>query len=202
MIVDQDEQFTGKYEKTGRVGSSLVDGFYRSVKELLMPRLDGARTLHEVGCGAGYSTERMRDWIPLGIDFSGSDVTHSLVDKAQRRNPGIVIEARSAYNLGFPDKSIDILVMMEVLEHLDDPAAALTELARVARQNVLISTPREPIWRALNMARGKYLRDFGNTPGHINHWSSRGLKQQVSPWFEVIDSRQPLPWTILLLKPR
>jgi hypothetical protein len=29
--------------------------------------------------------------------------------------------------------------------------------------------PREPIWRIGNMARGRYLGDLGNTPGHIQH---------------------------------
>ena len=35
--------------------------------------------------------------------------------------------------------------------------------------------PREPLWRGLNMARGAYLKDLGNTPGHVNHWSKRSF---------------------------
>ena len=41
---------------------------------------------------------------------------------------------------------------------------------------LLVSVPREPLWRGLNMARGAYMRDLGNTPGHVNHWSKRALR--------------------------
>ena len=41
--------------------------------------------------------------------------------------------------------------------------------------------PREPLWRGLNIARGAYLKDLGNTPGHLNHWSKRGFVALLSP---------------------
>ena len=44
-------------------------------------------------------------------------------------------------------------------------------MARVARRWLLVSVPHEPLWRALNVARGAYLRELGNTPGHLNHWT-------------------------------
>lgn len=200
--MDSDQQFIGKYEESGRIASMLVDRFYGAVRSLLEPSLPACSSVHEVGCGAGFSTLRLREWMPETVELSASDLTDSLVDKARTRNPGVSIDTRSAYELRFPDKSIDVVVMMEVLEHLDKPADALAELARVARRHVLISTPREPIWRALNFARGKYMGALGNTPGHINHWSSTGLRKMVSPMFEVVGRRQPLPWTVLLLRPK
>ena len=62
--------------------------------------------------------------------------------------------------------------------------------------------PREPLWRALNMARGAYWKDFGNTPGHINHWSARGFARFAEACFDVVDVATPLPWTMLFLKKR
>ncbi|MEN1971442.1 class I SAM-dependent methyltransferase [Luteimonas sp. MJ204] len=200
--MEDDAQFTGKYESSGRIGARLLDRFYESVRALGEPSLMPGGSVHEIGCGAGFSTERLRQWIPGDVCFSASDFGESLVLKARQRNPEVEIDQRSAYRLGLPDKSIDMLVMLEVLEHLDRPLEALQELARVARKNVLISTPSEPLWRILNMARGKYVAAFGNTPGHINHWSGRSLRHVVSPWFKVVSYRQPVPWTILLLEPR
>lgn len=200
--MDEDRQFTGKYEDAGLAATILLDRFYSSVRALLQPVLHSCGSLHEVGCGAGYSMLRMREWIPAGVEVSASDVSDSLISKAKSKNPGILIDNRSAYSLGFPDKSIDVVVMMEVLEHLDSPQEALKELARVARKHVLISTPREPLWRALNFLRCKYVLSLGNTPGHINHWSSRGLRREVSRLFEVEARRQPTPWTVLRLRPR
>lgn len=198
---DADEEFTGKYEKSGWIGRLLVDRFYDSVRRLLEPVAQPGRSLLELGCGAGYSTQRLRAWMPAGVTYCASDISPTLVAKARQRNPWLDVKEQSVYTLAAEDKSIDVLVMMEVLEHLDDPKRALAELARVARKYVLISTPREPIWRVLNMARGKYWVDLGNTPGHVQHWSSMGLCRATAPWFDVAGMAQPLPWTILLLTP-
>ena len=65
---------------------------------------------------------------------------------------------------------------------------------------LLVSVPREPLWRALNMARGAYLKDLGNTPGHLNHWSKRGFVQLLSRYGNVVEARSPFPWTMLLVR--
>lgn len=201
MSAETDKQFTRKYEGGG-IGARLVDGFYRSVRELLEPVVRDGDSLVEVGCGAGYSTERLRRWLPPGVSVLASDIGHTLVAATVQRNPGVPVFRQSAYALSMDDASADMVVMMEVLEHLEDPERALEELARVARRHVLISTPREPVWRAMNMCRGKYLDQFGNTPGHIQHWSRRGLMRLASSRFRIEAVRAPLPWTILLLSPR
>ena len=46
---------------------------------------------------------------------------------------------------------------------------------------LLVSVPREPLWRGLNLARGSYLRELGNTPGHLNHWSKRRFASLLAP---------------------
>ena len=56
----------------------------------------------------------------------------------------------------------------------------MAEMARVARRHLLVSVPREPLWRGLNVARGAYLSDLGNTPGHVNHWSKRSFVAMLS----------------------
>ena len=58
---------------------------------------------------------------------------------------------------------------------MPEPEATVAEMARVAQRWLLVSVPREPLWRGLNMARGAYLRELGNTPGHVNHWSKRAF---------------------------
>jgi hypothetical protein len=88
------------------------------------------------------------------------------------------------------------------MEHLERPHEALTEVARVARNFVLMSTPWEPVWRAMNMVRGKYLREFGNTPGHIQHFGRGDLVELAETRLEVVSIRRPLPWTVILGKPR
>lgn len=196
-----EEAFTGKYEKSGLIGRRLVDGFFQAARALLEPHLVPDDRILEVGCGAGYSTQRLAGWITSNT-FVSADLGFELLKIAAEKNPGKALLQESVYSLAHPDNAFDVVIMMEVLEHLDDPGSALTELKRVAGRLVLISTPREPVWRLLNMARGKYWPDFGNTPGHVQHWSTAGLVRQVSKDFDLIASATPLPWSILLLRPK
>jgi 2-polyprenyl-3-methyl-5-hydroxy-6-metoxy-1,4-benzoquinol methylase len=91
---------------------------------------------------------------------------------------------------------------LEVLEHLENPDRGLEELVRVCRGHLVVSVPREPLWRLLNMARLKYLPRLGNTPGHVNHWSTRSFVRWLARQAEVEAVRTPWPWTIVLARPR
>jgi hypothetical protein len=64
----------------------------------------------------------------------------------------------------------------------------------------LVSVPREPLWRALNLARLKYVSELGNTSGHLGHWSKRGFVEFLSQRVEVVEVRSPLPWTMALCR--
>ena len=73
-------------------------------------------------------------------------------------------------------------------------------MARVSSSWILVSVPREPLWRGLNMARGAYWRDLGNTPGHLNHWSKREFAGLLRRYGEVVELRSPFPWTMALVR--
>jgi hypothetical protein len=75
-------------------------------------------------------------------------------------------------------------------------------MARVASRWLLVSVPHEPLWRILNMARGAYLRQLGNTPGHLNHWTQRSFVSLLRGYGEVVVTRSPFPWTMLLVRLR
>ncbi|MDG2169878.1 MAG: hypothetical protein P8L44_18365, partial [Opitutales bacterium] len=65
----------------------------------------------------------------------------------------------------------------------------------------VFSVPREPIWRILNMARFKYLGDWGNTPGHLNHWSLNSFTKSVTEnGFEIVEVLNPFPWIMVSLR--
>ncbi len=50
------------------------------------------------------------------------------------------------------------------------------------------------------MARGAYLAQLGNTPGHLNHWSRRSFTRLLSRFGQVVELRSPFPWTMLLVR--
>ena len=113
-----------------------------------------------------------------------------------------LFEAKSIYDLETGRDDADLVVCCEVLEHLEQPEVALQALQRIEFRHLIVSVPKEPLWCALNLARGKYIADWGNTPGHIQHWSKTGFIRMVSKYFDVLEVRSPLPWTMLLCRPR
>lgn len=200
------EDFAHKYteEGQGKIGSRLLKNYFEAVHELVDASgvMNQANTTAiEIGCGEGFSTEKIRQMLPSQIKLSASEYVAQLVPKAQKKNPKVNIIQESVYDLKHDDNTFDIVFLLEVLEHLDYPNQALEEIKRIIKPGgyLIVGVPREPIWRILNMSRAKYLKDFGNTPGHLNHWSSRGLIDVVEKNFgKVIKHKKPLPWTQVL----
>ena len=191
-----------KYGTRNPIARRLMRGFEDSVCELVA-RV-GPKTIHEIGCGEGYWVLR---WARLGLAVRGSDFSSKTIELARANAAteglnGISFETRSVYDLQSGRDSADLVVCMEVLEHLDRPEEGLEALRRIVTGHLILSVPREPIWRALNMARGKYLTHWGNTPGHLQHWSRRAFVLWVQQAFEVLAVRSPLPWTMVLCRPR
>lgn len=202
----EDEDFYHKYteEGSGKIGSKLLDGYFKAVQELVQEAdLPKKAQALEVGCGAGFSTKRLKDMLPEYVTLSGSEYVEEMLPDARKINPGIDFTAESVYELKRKDASLDLVFLLEVLEHLDYPEVALKEISRVVKPGgyLILGVPREPLWRSLNMARLKYLKDFGNTTGHLNHWSKRSLIKHVSENFhDVVEVRSPLPWTLVLAR--
>lgn len=202
MSANPPENFRDKYEKSGLIGGWLIDRFYASIAGLIAGLQPPPTSAFEVGAGEGYSTQRLAPMMPADCRFVSSEFEPALALRARQRNPGVAVSTQSIYALEREDASADLVVCLEVLEHLDDPARGLAELARVARGALIVSVPNEPLWRVLNCARGKYWGDLGNTPGHLNHWTPRAFERFVGTRCRVLARVQPLPWTILLAVPR
>lgn len=182
-----------KYRVDHPVERRLVDGFLRALDGVL-PSVAPTRIL-EVGAGEGEISERVRERFPEASVVSIDLHDPALGDEWRRRRAvGAFADVRQ---LPFPDDTFDLVLGIEVLEHVEGPDDALAEIRRVARDDVVLSVPREPIWRVANVLRGRYVRDLGNTPGHLNHWSTRSFRSWVAGTFEVGATRTPFPWTIL-----
>jgi ubiquinone/menaquinone biosynthesis C-methylase UbiE len=191
---DNITQFTDKYTKKGVISEFLVSIFFKTIKDNIPVDV---KNIIEVGCGAGYSTQKLRSFLNHNIDFSACDISPELITLARKMNPDVSCKVGSIYKLPYPDHSFDLVICLEVLEHLEEPEHALLELVRISNKYLIISTPNEPLWRTLNLLRGKYCRQFGNTPGHINHWSVFNLRKLASKYFDIIICRNPIPWTII-----
>lgn len=187
-----------KYHTKNPISRYLMNGFLSSFDDCLSQiKID---SVLEAGCGEGELTNFVNNKYPDLEKLSGIELETVTVHEANKRFPHLDIKQGSIYELPFENDSFDLVIACEVLEHLDDPLAALDEICRVSSKYILVSVPREPIWRFCNMLRGKYLKDFGNTPGHIQHWSKRRFTTMIQTKGDILTVRFPFPWSMALLE--
>lgn len=188
-----------KYGSSNPVVRRMMAGFESTLQELF-ERAD-PRSLLDVGCGEGVLAQRFARQMPqrrvVGIDLEEPSIQAGW---AEHGAPNLQYMTMRAENLPFAEAEFDVASAIEVLEHVPDPEHTLGEMTRCAERHLLVSVPREPLWRGMNMARGAYWRDLGNTPGHVNHWSRKAFVSLLGCYGTVAEVRSPFPWTMLLVR--
>lgn len=190
-----------KYDTRNPIARRLVAGYLVAFHELV--DMSGTDEVLEVGCGEGFLSTALAT---KGYRVRGVDVSPAIIKVARASAAAAGLDVRfevaSVYDMD-PDADLaGLVVCCEVLEHLEEPQRAFEILAKVANPYLLVSVPREPLWRVLNVMRGRYLTDLGNTPGHLQHWSQRQFLSTLERFTEVVAVRAPLPWTMALCRAR
>lgn len=184
-----------KYQSTNPVVKYLMRRFHRTLFDFVDET--AVREVHEVGCGEGFLARQLAQ---RGLRVRASDFSTQIIHTAQQLTSEAGLEVdyqiRSVYELGDEDRA-PLVICCEVLEHLEDPEKALAKLTQIANPHLILSVPKEPIWRLLNMARFRYWTDFGNTPGHIQHWSRKTFTRLVERYVDIDEVRSVTPWTFL-----
>jgi ubiquinone/menaquinone biosynthesis C-methylase UbiE len=177
--------------------SFVIRRFFKRIENVL--RDLRPRTLLDAGCGEG---ELLRRGVlearvaPVCLDLQTESLADLRATTGQKR-----LICGSVAALPFPARSFDAVLCMEVLEHLEDPASAVRELARVAGSALILSVPYEPYFRMGNLLRGKYLRHLGNFPEHVQHWNMHTFENFLSSVLKEIRLIEAFPWIIACCRP-
>lgn len=199
---DRQEAYTSsnlrKHTNPNPLQQHLLARFHRRAVALIRQVEPAPVRILDAGCGEGFA---MREVVGDGpAQVVGLDGSAGAVRVAQGLNPRHRFMAGDLYGLPFPDRSFDLVLCMEVLEHLDAPERGLAELCRVSAGWLLLSVPNEPLFRGANFLRGKNVRALGNDPGHVNHWSARRFVRFVSGYCAVTRVQTSFPWTLALCR--
>ena len=159
------------------------------------------KNFFDLGCGDGHW---MNYYTQKGFFVRGGDHSKEQLEiiKKKYNYNGYKIDFYNAnfvneINKILKNEKINNILLSEVLEHLENPKKILETLYQVNFERIIITVPNEPLWRILNMMRGKYLKNFGNTPGHINHFSIKSLKKiLLSVGFNVEEIKTSQPFLL------
>lgn len=190
-----------KHMSDNPVQRMLIDRFHEKIEGIITDLRP--QTLLDAGAGEGFVDEILLRAMPE-LQITGFDVLEDSVKLATMRNPRATFSTGDIYNIEHDDNSFDVVIALEVMEHLHEPDKALAELARVASEYVVLSVPHEPFFCLANAARGKNLDidPRGSDPDHRNFWSRSRFGEFVSREMDVVQLTGSFPWTICVGRPR
>ncbi len=185
-----------KHESKNPIQRALIARFKRHAVRLA--RSIAPRTILDVGCGEGYMLEA---FVEGGVtaELRGVDLSEQAVEDARARlGPRARVELQDARALVDLGETFELVMMLEVLEHIPEPGQMLPILDALATRHLLLSVPWEPFFRGLNLLRGKNVRRWGNDPEHVNHWGRADFLEFVGARFRVLETPFVFPWVMVL----
>jgi SAM-dependent methyltransferase len=124
----------------------------RALLDALLAHFPTAARVLEVGCGTGHFTAWLatQGWWVVGLDRAPA-----MLAEAHHQCPAMPLILGDAHHLPCQGGAVDLVILITTLEFLEQPVAALTEAARVARQGLVLVV--------------------------LNHWSVGGLSRRWGP---------------------
>ena len=181
----------------------LIERFHAEVGRQLAALIKDQRgpiRVADIGCGEGFTLEYLARRLPQ-LNLRGVDADPDALAIATLRLAGIDFSQADIRQLPFPDREIDVVLCLEVLEHLLEPGTALQELIRVSRRYLVLSVPRQPFFAAANLLRGRNWRTYGDDPDHRQRWTAGQFVRWVGQYCAVRQVSQVFPWLIVVAEP-
>ena len=179
----------------------------------------GRRVL-DVACGEGYGSAalaRAGASSVVGVDASPEAADHA------RRKYGVDARIGDAHAIPLPDRSVDLVVSFETIEHVERPADFVLDCARVLAPDglLIVSTPNRLVYgegdegnpfhrtefdeaEFVGLLRPHFadVRLFTQFPRSAAWWSPRSLASETSPWLRIKGFWRLSTWLCPPLRPR
>lgn len=180
-----------KYQTRNPVVQHLIRRFFRMLlKEIT--KLEPA-TILDLGCGEGIVAGAILKEMP-SIAYRGCDNNRGAIDEARRRNSTGEFERRDLFDLQPERQRPDLVLCLEVMEHIEETDKLLRQFARLAGKHVLVSVPWEPFFRLGNLCRGRHVGQLGNHPEHVHCFDRTSLRRALSRHFSNVRVEPSFPW--------
>jgi SAM-dependent methyltransferase len=94
-------------------------------------RLPSDALIVDIGCGDGSRLKLLRKLGPPNWKLEGVDIDESATSVAS--SPGVGVRIGDAHHLNLPESSVDLALMIDLIEHLEDPAEAFRSVIRILK---------------------------------------------------------------------
>lgn len=189
-----------KYTSRNLLKRWLITSYQRQVIKLI--DLVSPQKILDVGCGEGFLEKALLARRSKGLKIVAVDKDPQVLKVAKKNvRQGVKFSQGDIYQLSFPDASFDLVLALEILEHLGNPGLALQELLRVTESFLILSVPNEPLFSIASFLSGSYWKTWGRHPEHKNFWNKHQFCQFLKKE-EVLAERilTPFPWIVVLGK--
>lgn len=187
-----------KYQTRHPLKKFFLKKFLKKIVNVIIELKDANKIL-EVGCGEGFVMQAINKRDPK-IAIEGLDISRDSLEIAKKLLPDHKFYQANINNLPLDDNQYDLVMALEILEHLPNHDRALNELSRVTKKYCLISVPWEPFFSLGNLLSGKNISRLGQDKEHLQFWTKSKITALVSRYFDIIFVKISFPWTIILAK--
>ena len=186
-----------KYLKRNFLRRILISRYLMAIEKLL--RISGANRVCDVGCGEGFVIAYLQRIFRCRID--GCDIDVNVLEVAKAISTSSFLCAGDIAHLPMRDKSYDVVICNEVLEHLEIVEPALAELRRISSSYCILSIPRCPFYQLSNLLVGANWGHWGDDADHKNRWTRSQFINLVQKYFSISRVTTSYPWMLVLARP-
>ena len=163
-----------KYKSKNPLKRIIVSRFKKKISKFLLEYND-KDSLLDVGCGEGFVADYIyhNTKIKNIVGIDNSDIALSY---AKKNNPNITYKNMDICDLKEKSK-YDLVICLEVLEHMKNPEVIVKNLCDCARKKIIISVPHEPFFSLGNLVFLKNVKRLGVPEEHINIWTKKKFKK-------------------------
>lgn len=164
------------------------------------------KNILEIGVGGGLTLKHINDKCP-DVEFVGMDISKKLIERARSNfnewEMDVELFMGDAYGMpNINDNQYDAVLLIDVIEHLEDPVKALKEANRIARREVIINVPsRQSIWTLLSRKLRERIVHLEIVVqywlGHQRLYTYKSLEREVNEAsMEIVDYRSIRPISV------
>ena len=141
------------------------------VQKLIVSYCPQIKRIADFGCGDGVLLSILNR---SNLEIYGIDEDKNAIEFAQSKNSDIHFKQRSVYQSSFPDKYFDLIISIDVIEHLYEPLRMLEEINRVSHKNsiIILGTPIK-------------LTKQSQDPCHVKEYEPREFEEMLHKFFKI-----------------